>query len=376
MTALVSSVQGEHALAGFLDRHRRAAALADRRFDREELDDLLRGLSATGVIRGWVAHDAGGAGFTHIESAALYEELGRVWPELAGVALIAQSVASAVATSAHPAIRERYAARLLAGELIGCVALSETGAGSNPREMVSAAHQVGACWHVSGEKTWVTNGMYADLCIFVARTGEGRFTRFLLERSRHGFEASPIDALGLRGWGSSDIRLMSAEVEPEHVLGEVGRGLEMSYEALARSRTYLAAIAVGIGQSALDAAVAHARSRVQFGKLLGAHQLIQDMVAEMATLVEASRQLVHRSLRLMDQRSASTAAAAMAKHYATESVLRVCSLGVQVHGAQGLTTGHAAERQFRNARMLTMPDGTTQMNRLIVARELLGTGAF
>ena len=292
------------------------------------------------------------------------------------MALITESVATAITTSANASVRDQYAARILSGELIGCVAMTEAGAGSNPRDMVACAQPCGSAWHVSGEKTWVTNGVYSDLCVFVARTGEKGYTRFLLDRKRHGYKTTAIDAIGLRGWGSSQVCVEGAEMGSDHILGELHRGLDLSLDALSRSRTFLAAIAVGIGQSALDAAVSHARTRVQFGKPLGAHQLIQDMIAEMATLVEASRQLVRRSLYLMDSGSSSPTAAAMAKQFATESVLQVCSLGVQVHGAQGLASGHSAERHFRNARMLTMPDGTTQINRLIVARELLGMSAF
>lgn len=366
----------QRTIADFLDRHRSAIARAERRFEREELLPLLGELAAIGVIGGWAKPETGGAGLDYTSSGTLYEELGRGWPDLAGVALITESVATAITTSSDASVKDRYAERVLSGQLIGCVAMTEAAAGSNPRDMVARAQPRGAAWHVSGEKTWVTNGVYSDLCIFVARTGDKGFTRFLLDRQQHGYTTTAIDAIGLRGWGSSQVCVEGAEAASAHILGELHRGLDLSFDALARSRTFLAAIAVGIGQSALDAAVAHARTRVQFGKPLGAHQLIQDMIAEMATLVEASRQLVRRSLHLMDSGASSPAAAAMAKQFATESVLQVCSLGVQVHGAQGLASGHAAERHFRNARMLTVPDGTTQINRLIVARELLGISAF
>lgn len=165
-------------------------------------------------------------------------------------------------------------------------------------------------------------------------------------------------------------------VPDENVVGVLHEGLKATLMGFERARTFTAVFAVAIMQAALDASIAYARDRHQFGKPIAAHQLVQDMLAEIATLLESPRLLVHKALDRLARGQPATVESSMAKQYATESAVRATSLAIQVHGAYGLAAEFPLERHFRNARMLTIPDGTTQINRLIVARALLDVSAF
>ncbi|MDX6751896.1 acyl-CoA dehydrogenase family protein [Geminicoccaceae bacterium 1502E] len=338
--------------------------------------ELLAATGPYGVGAGWVAEEDGGLGLDFVTSGLLYEELARVSPDVAGLAFVNEGAALKLARVGTPAQKERYLARLLAGELIGCSAISEPGAGSDVRGMQARAVRDGDVYRLSGEKTWISNASLADLVVAVVRTEENEFSMFLLDRDEHGFETREIDKLGLNGWSLGQIFLDGVVVHASSMLGPPGEGLRESMKGFERSRCFISLLGLGIARAALDDSIAYARERTQFGKPIASHQLVQEMVAEMATLLEASRLMVFRSLALMDKGGKHNMKAAMAKSFATEAVVRIASSAVQVHGAAGIAREYGIERHLRNARMLTIPDGTTQINRLIIGRELLGTAAF
>lgn len=340
------------------------------------LKQQLKALIPFGFISGWTPVASGGQGIDYVTSGLFYEELARAFPDLAGAALIAESAASSLARAGSEELRALYLSGMLRADLIGCVAISEPGCGSNPREMQMRATRDGEGWRLRGEKTWITNGSVSDLCIVVAHTGDNAFTRFLVPRAPDGYTTSEIETLGLRGWSTAQLFFDDVWVRDANIVGGLDQGLNVTREALSRGRAFVALIAVGIAQAALDEAVQYARDRRQFGKPIAGHQLVQDMIAEMATLIEASRLLAYKALARLDSGQSTTMESAMAKQFATEAATRVTSLAIQVHGACGLSCEFSVERHFRNARMLTIPDGTTQMNRLIVGREILGVSAF
>lgn len=338
--------------------------------------ELLAAIAPYGAGTGWIGEEDGGLGLDFVTSGLLYEELARVSPDLAGLAFVNEGAALKLAHAGTPELRERYLARLLAGELIGCSAISEPGTGSDVRGMRARAERDGDAFRLAGEKMWISNASIADLVVCVVRTGDDEFSMFLLDREEHGFRTREIDKLGLNGWSLGQIALDGVVVGEEYRLGEPGRGLRESMKGFERSRCFISLVALGIARAALDASIAYAGERRQFGRPIAGHQLVQDLIARMATQLDAARLLVHRGLALMDKGGRHNLEAAMAKSFATEAAVDIASKAIEVHGAAGISREYGVERHLRNARMLTIPDGTTEINRLVVGRELLGIGAF
>jgi alkylation response protein AidB-like acyl-CoA dehydrogenase len=223
---------------------------------------------------------------------------------------------------------------------------------------------------------WTSNATIADIVIVIARTDESEFTSFLVDREQHGFRSAEIDKLGLNGWPLGQIVFDDIVVPEENMLGTLGSGLRETMKGFERSRCFVSTLALGIAQAALDDALRYAGERHSFGKPIAGHQLVQGLLAQMATDLDASRLLVYRALWMMAQGARCEREAAVAKSFATEAALRVASNAIQVHGAFGISREFPVERHFRNARMLTIPDGTTQINQLVIGRNLTGINAF
>jgi alkylation response protein AidB-like acyl-CoA dehydrogenase len=350
--------------------------LREEAYRKADAHALLKKINAFGVGNGWVPVEDGGCGLDFLSSGLLFEALARHAPDLAGVAWVTEGASLKIAQTASPDLKARYLPGLVAGDLIGCSAISEPGAGSSVREMRTKAVRDGRHFRISGEKMWTSNATIADVVTVLARTGEEEYTMFLLDRKEHRFETREISKLGLNGWPLGQVILEDTVVSEDNVLGTIGRGLKEGMKGFERSRCFVSMLALGIGQAAFDAARAYALDRRQFGKAIAGHQLVQSLLAQMATDLDASRLLSYRALSMMSAGSRCETEAAMAKSFTTEAVLRVASNAVQVHGAFGITKEFPVERHFRNARMLTIPDGTTQINQLIIGKNITGIAAF
>ncbi|WP_298724671.1 acyl-CoA dehydrogenase family protein [uncultured Ferrovibrio sp.] len=348
----------------------------DSYFPKDVLKRLLKATGEYGVGNGWVPEEGGGLGLDFVTSGLLYEELARVSADLAGAAFVNEGAAIKVFHAGSPEIKERYLGPTLAGDLIGCSAISEPNVGSHVRGMRTKAVRQGDCYRITGEKLWISNSSVADYVVLVAATGEQEFTMFLVDREEHGFETREVEKLGLNGWSLGQIIFNDVVVPASNILGKLGGGLRETMRGFERSRCFISLLALGLGRASLDAAIEYAKQRVQFDKPIGAHQLVQQLIAEMAIELEASRLMVFRALALLDRQVGSNTEAAMAKAFTTEAVQRITSKAIQVHGAFGLSREFPVERYFRSARMLTIPDGTTQINYLIIGRKLLGLDAF
>ncbi|MFO1301224.1 MAG: acyl-CoA dehydrogenase family protein [Burkholderiaceae bacterium] len=353
-----------------------AASHRDCVFPKRTAHELLSALCEHGVGSGWVSESGGGLGIGYLASGLLYEELSRVSPDAAGMAYVHEGAAMKLYRGGSPALRERYLPGLISGELIGCSAVTEPGGGSGVRAMKTRAVRDGAGYLVNGEKTFISNAPIADVIMLTARTGPQEFTMFLVDPHEHRIETKEIAKLGLKSWSLGQIHFSDTWIAEEYVVGEVGAGLRETMRGFERARIFIALLALGIAQAALDASVRYAQEREQFGRPIGAHQLVQELVADMATELHAARLLVYRGLALLDQGVKCNLEAAMAKVFATEAAVRIASKAIQVHGAYGLTSEYPLERHFRDARMLTVPDGTTQINQLVIGREILGLDAF
>ena len=338
--------------------------------------ELLARTTSYGVGNGWVSEADGGAGLDFLSSGLLYEELARASPDLAGLAWVTEGAALKLANGGSPELKARYLPQLVGGKLIGCSAISEPDVGSSVREMRTRAVRDGRYFRIRGEKMWTSNASIADIVMLTARTGEDEFTLFLLDRAEHAFSTRDIPKLGLNGWSLGQVVLDDVVVPEANVIGKVGAGLRETMRGFERSRCFVSTIALGIAQSAFEAGVSYTQTRKQFGKLIAGHQLIQALLAEMATELAAARLLVYRALWLMAQGQRCELEAAMAKSFTTEAAVRIASKAIQVHGAFGISREFPVERHFRNARMLTLPDGTTQINQLIIGRKLTGVDAF
>jgi acyl-CoA dehydrogenase len=343
---------------------------------KEVARELLKKTGEFGVGNGWVPEDGGGLGLDFLTSGLLYEQLSRMSADLAGLAFVAEGAALKLYRTGSEQLKARYLPGLLSGELIGCSAISEPGAGSSVREIRTRAVRDGKNYRISGEKLWISNATIADVSILVAKTGEQEFTMFVVDREEHGFTTAEIPKLGLNGWSLGHIVLNDVVVPEENIIGGLGGGLRESMRGFERSRCFISTLALGTAQAAFDESLKYVKERQSFGKPLAGHQLIQGLLAEMASDIEASRLLLYKAFWLLAADMKCTQEAAMAKWFTTEAAQRVTSKAIQVHGAFGISREFPLERHFRNARLLTLPDGTSQINQLIIGRSLTGIDAF
>lgn len=306
----------------------------------------------------------------------LYEQLAKVFSGLAGIAFIQGSVAKTIALEGSEKQRTAYLKGLMKGELIGCVAITEPDVGSNPSDVKATATRGSDGWVISGEKSWISNGDISDLCIVVAKrsTGEG-LSRFILERA-DGYTSSDIDKMAMNEWPTSIMHFDRISIATWRQLGSEGKGLKATLKGFEIARAYVALLALGIAEASLEAAIEYSKQRKQWGKPIGQHQLVQQMIADMAMLTDAARLLTLRGLTLIDEGVRCDTQTSMAKAYATEAAVKVASMAVQIHGAYGISKEYPVERLFREARILPIPDGTTQIQKLIIGRNLTGFRAF
>lgn len=345
-------------------------------FPKEVAHHLLKTAGQYGVGAGWVPEEDGGLGLDFLTSGLLYEELSRASADLAGVSFVAEGAALKVARTGSPELKARYLPGLLSGDLIGCSAISEPGIGSSVREMRTRAVRDGKNYRITGEKMWISNASIADLTIVVAKTDEAEFTMFLVDRKEHGFKTVEISKLGMNSWPLGQIIFEDVVVPEENMMGGLGGGLRETMKGFERSRCFVSTLALGTAQAALDASIRYAGERQAFGKPIAGHQLVQGLLASMATDVHAAKLLVYRALWMMAQGQRCAIESSIAKAFTTEAALRVASNAIQVHGAFGISREFPVEKYFRDARMLTIPDGTTQINQLVIGRQLTGVDAF
>ena len=337
---------------------------------------LLKKTGEFGIGNGWVAEENGGLGLDFLTSGLLYEELSRTSPDLAGLAFVTEGAMLKLSRAGSDDMKARYLPGLLSGDLVGCSAISEPGMGSSVREMRTRAVRDGKNYRITGEKLWISNASIADLTILVAKTADNEFTMFLVDRKEHGFKTVETSKLGLNGWSLGQISFEDIVVPQANVLGGLGGGLRESMKGFERSRCFISTLALGIAQAALDDSLRYVKERHAFGKAIGGHQLVQGLLAEMVTDIEASRLLLYRALWMLSSGQRCELEAAVAKSFVTEASQRVASKAIQLHGAFGISKEFSVERYFRNSRMLTIPDGTTQINQLIIGRNLTGLDAF
>jgi alkylation response protein AidB-like acyl-CoA dehydrogenase len=273
--------------------------------------------------------------------------------------------------------RHRYGRHFEPGRLVS-VGLSEPGVGSNPAEVQTKAHRIGDRWVINGQKLWTSNATISEAILVTCRVPEedDGLTMFLVERDEYPYEPRPIKCLGMTGVSTCEVEFVDCSVPDEARIGGRGTGLRAMLQLLDRARLNISFTSVGIAQAALEEAVSYARTRHQFGKAIASFQLVQEMLADMATQVAAARLMALHAATLVQAGRPARAEVSMAKSLCTEMAVTVSSQAIQVHGGMGLTKECNVERYFRDARMQTIPDGTTQIHKLIIGRELTGVSAL
>jgi len=348
--------------------------------DREEkfAAEELRKLGDMGCCGMLIPESWGGAGADTISYALMLEEVARVDAAMAVALSVTNSLAAcAIYKYGTDAQREKYLRRLARGEILGAFCLTEPQAGSDAAAIGTSAVRHASTYRLNGTKSWVTNGGVSGIYLVFAKTdpssGARGVTAFLVEPSFPGFRVARYeDKMGLRTSRSAEIAFTDCEVPEANRLGEEGQGLKIALDLLDGGRVGIAAQAVGIAQGALEASGAYAKQRRAFGKTIGDFQAIQWMLADMQTEIEASRALVQYAAWMRDTGSTRVGPhASRAKLYAGEMVNRVVYKAVQIHGSQGYSRESDVERMYRDARVIAIYEGTSEIQRMIVARDLL-----
>ena len=343
----------------------------------QELDPaLIPQLFELGLMGIEVPEQHGGAGLTFFTSVLVVEELSRVDPSV-GVLVDVQNtlVINALNRWASEEQKARWFPRL-ASDTVGAYALSEAGSGSDAFALSCRATRDGDDWLLSGQKLWITNGNEAGLYIVFATVDPDAsyrgITAFLVERDTPGFSVGKKeDKLGIRASSTTEIVLEGVRLSGAHVLGEVGKGYKVAIETLNEGRIGIGAQMVGLAQGALDHTLAYVQEREQFGRAIGEFQAVQFQLAEMATSVEAARLLVYNAARLKDAGEPFLTAAAMAKLFASEIAQSVSSTCIDLFGGYGFTKEYPVEKYYRDAKIGTIYEGTSNMQKQTIAKMLL-----
>jgi hypothetical protein len=356
-----------------------------RENDRNEHFDveLVRKIADQGYLGAIVPREYGGAGLDYLTYGLIVEEIGRGDSAMRTVISVQTSlVCSAILRWGTEEQKQRYLPKLCSGEWLGCFGLTEPDTGSDAANQRTRAKKTDSGWVINGAKMWISLGNHAKVAMIFAQTDPDKAHRglacFLVETEGNaGFETQEIHhKMGLRGSDTASISLNDCEVPDSAVLGEIGDGFKIAMTSLDSGRYSVAAGCVGICQGCVEESVNYAKERQQFGRPIASFQLVQAMLADMKVETDAARMLVYRAGYLKDQGKPSTTETSIAKLYATEAAVKCANTAIQVHGGAGYVDDHPVERYFRDVRVTTLYEGTSQIQKLIIGRALTGINAL
>ncbi|MFF2008714.1 acyl-CoA dehydrogenase family protein [Streptomyces sp. NPDC058195] len=353
-------------------------------WDRAESVDrsIVKRLGSVGFLGLTIEERYGGSGGDHLAYCLVTEELGRGDSSVRGIVSVSLGlVAKTLAAWGDERQKRRWLPVLASGEAVGCFALTEPGTGSDAGNLTTRAVRDGDAYVINGSKMFITNGTWADVVLLFARTGEAPGHRgisaFLIPADTPGLTRRAIHGkLGLRGQATAELVLQDVRVPASALMGPAGKGFSVAMSALAKGRMSVAAGCVGIAQAALDAAVGHAAGREQFGKPIAGHQLVQELISDIAVDVDAARLLTWRVADLIDRGRDFATAASQAKLFASEAAVRAAGNALQVFGGYGYIDEYPVGKLLRDARVMTLYEGTSQIQKLIIGRALTGVSAF
>ncbi len=348
------------------------------RFPRE----IIAKLGALGFMGPTVPEEYGGMGLDFLSEAIIFEEIGRADSS------IRTTLSVQISLTELPILRwgteeqkRKYLPRLASGEWIGCFGLTEPGAGSDASNLATRAVRDGDEWVINGRKMWISNGGVASLAIVFAQTDPSLKHKgtaaFLVETDTPGFSAPTIHGkLGLRSSNTAELVLEDVRVPASNMLGDIGQGFRIAMSALDDGRFGVASGCVGIIQGCVDASVKYAQERQAFGEPIASFQLVQELIADMVLDLEAARLLVYRAGYLKNKGVPNTRETSLAKWYASEAAVRAALNAIQVHGGYGYSDEYPVERYLRDAKVATLYEGTTQIQKLIIGRYATGIDAI
>ncbi|MEU6962255.1 acyl-CoA dehydrogenase family protein [Streptomyces chrestomyceticus] len=365
----------------FVDREITPHAAA---WDRAERVDrgIVKKLGEVGFLGLTVPEEYGGSGGDHLTYALVTEELGRGDSAVRGIVSVSLGlVAKTVAAWGSEEQKRRWLPPLTSGEAVGCFGLTEPGTGSDAGNLTTRAVRDGDSYVVNGSKMFITNGTWADVVLLFARTGGAPghkgASAFLVPTDTPGLERREIHGkLGLRGQATAELVLRDVRVPADALLAPEGKGFSVAMSALAKGRMSVAAGCVGIARAALDAAVGHATEREQFGRTIAHHQLVQELLTDIAVDVDAARLLTWRVADLIDRGEPFATEASKAKLFASEAAVRAANNALQVFGGYGYIDEYPVGKLLRDARVMTLYEGTSQIQKLVIGRALTGVSAF
>lgn len=349
---------------------------------REAVDlDIVPKMAELGFFGLTIPEEYGGVGGDYVTYAIGMEELGRADSALRGIVSVSSGlVGKSILYFGSEEQKQEYLPRLARAEILGCFGLTEPDIGSDAGNLTSRARRDGDDWILNGQKLFITNGTWADIALVFCRTGEDGprgISAFIVPTDSEGFEAREIKGkLGLRGQATAELFLTDVRVPASAMLGEQDKGFKIAMSTLDKGRIAVAAGCVGIVQGCLETAVEYATSRTQFGRPIGSFQLVQDMIADISVDADAARLLVWRAADLCDRGEKFGTAASKAKLYASEAAVRAANHAIQVYGGSGYIDEYPAAKYLRDARVMTLYEGTSQIQKLLIGRAETGINAF
>jgi butyryl-CoA dehydrogenase len=356
-----------------------------RQNDRNEHFDLelVAKLAQQGYLGAIVPQEYGGAGLDYLTYGLIVEEIGRGDSAMRTVVSVQTSlVCSALVRWGTEEQKQRYLPKLCSGEWLGCFGLTEPDTGSDAANQRTRATRTESGWVINGSKMWISMGNHAKLALIFAQTDPAKAHKglacFLVEtEGNDGYQPQEIHhKMGLRGSDTAAISLSDCVVPEDALLGNIGDGFKIAMMSLESGRYSVAAGCVGICQGCVDYSVAYAKERMQFGRPIASFQLVQAMLAEMKVETDAARMLVYRAGYLKDTGQPNSTETSIAKLYATETAVKCANTAIQVHGGSGYVDDHPVERYFRDVRVTTLYEGTSQIQKLIIGRALTGINAL
>lgn len=339
--------------------------------------EVVRKLGPLGIMGITVPEEYGGAGMGALATAVVVEEIARHDGSLALTVASHNGLGTGhVLHFGSEAQKRRWIPPLARGEKLAAWGLTEPGSGSDAAGMASTAVRRGDRWVLNGTKTFITQGTVGDTFVVLAKTDAARkqhgITAFVLEKGMKGFSQRAIHGkLGMRSSDTAELHMEDVEVPDDHRIGAVNEGFTNTLQILDRGRITIGALAVGLGRGALEEARAYARERKAFGRAIGEFQAIAFMLADMATEISAARLLVHRAAGMCDAGAPFAREASMAKLYASEAAMRATTRAIQIHGGYGYTKDFPVERYFRDAKLCEIGEGTSEVQRIVIGREIL-----
>lgn len=343
---------------------------------------LLTEMGALGYLGVPIPEEYGGAGLDYISEAIVFEEIGYADSSVRTTLSVQMSLVElTILKWGTEEQKRKYLPKLCSGEWIGCFGLTEPNAGSDAGNVQTTARREGDSWVINGAKTWISNGTWADAAIIFAQTQPGTKSKgmvaFLIEADRPGYSSRKMEGkLGLHASDTGELFFEEMRVADSDRLGEVGQGFKIAMSALDNGRFGVASGCVGASQHALDASVKYAKERIAFDKPIASFQLVQDMLAQMAIDTQAARLLCYHAGWVKNQGQVSTIPVSYAKFFAAEAAKRNADMAIQIHGGYGFSDEYVPERLWRDTRVASLYEGTSQIQKLIIGRDLTGIPAF